>query len=126
VIKDPEEAKMVWSDISTKNAVLIVICYDTRPSHVVGQDAPESVPQNPGFDCAAACDHMLLMAHALGLGGCWLSKTEETAKRFKEQYGLPDNIEMAMHIAVGWPAIGTIKSLRVPLEYMMIQKNTMG
>jgi len=38
VIRDPEEAKMVWSDISTENAVLIVICYDKRPSHVVGQD----------------------------------------------------------------------------------------
>ncbi len=126
VIKDPEEAKMVWSDISTKNAVLIVICYDKRPSHVVGQDRPESVPQNRGFDCAAAGDHMLLMAHALGLGGCWLTKREETARRFKEQYGLPDNIEVAMHIAVGWPAMGTIKSLRVPLEYMMIQRNTIG
>jgi len=93
---------------------------------VVGQDHPESVPQNRGFDCAAAGDHMLLMAHALGLGGCWLTKREETAKRFKEQYGLPDNIEVAMHIAVGWPAIGTIKSLRVPLEYMMIRKNKMA
>ncbi len=126
VIRDPEETKMVWSDISTENAVLIVICYDKRPSHVVGQDRPESVPQNRGFDSAAAGDHMLLMAHALGLGGCWLSKTEETAKKFKEQYGLPDNIEMAMHIAVGWPAIGTIKSARVPLEYMMIGRNRMG
>jgi len=124
VIRDPKEAKMVWSDISTENAVLIVICYDKRPSHVVGQDRPESVPQNGGFDCAAAGDHMLLMAHALGLGGCWLTKREETAKRFKEQYGLPDNIEVAMHIAVGWPAIGTIKSARVPLEYMMIRRNT--
>ena len=126
VIRDLEEAKMVWSDISTENAVLIVICYDKRPSHVVGQDRPESVPQNRGFDCAAAGDHMLLMAHALGLGGCWLTKREETAKRFKEQYGLPDNIEVAMHIAIGWPAMGTIKSARVPLEYMMIQRNTTG
>jgi nitroreductase len=123
VIRDPEEAKMVWSDISTENAVLIVICYDKRPSHVVGQDRPEAVPQNRGFDCAAAGDHMLLMAHALGLGGCWLTKREETAKRFKEQYGLPDNIEIAMHIAVGWPAMGTIKSARVPLKYMMIRRN---
>jgi nitroreductase len=69
---------------------------------------------------------MLLMAHALGLGGCWLTRREETAKKFKQQYGLPDNIEVAMHIAVGWPAMGTIKSARVPLEYMMIRRNMMG
>ena len=127
VIKNPEEAKMVWSDISTKNAVIIVICYDTRIPKVVWQD--KCVPQNAGFDAAAAADHMLLMAHALGLGAVWLSKTvktdktEDTGRRFKERYGLPDYIEVAMHIAVGWPAIGTIKSKRMPLADMMLQRN---
>jgi hypothetical protein len=105
-------------------AVIVVICYDNRPSHVVGQDRPESVPQNRGFDCAAACDHMLLMVHALGLSGVWLSSTARTAKQFKERYGLPDHIEVAMHLAFGWPIIGTIKSARIPLEYMMIRQHT--
>jgi nitroreductase len=123
VLKPPEETKMIWSDISTENAVIIVICYDTRPSHVVGQDRPVSVPQNRGYDCAAACDHMLLMVHALGLSGVWLSSTARTAMQFKERYGLPDHIEVAMHMAFGWSAMGTIKSARVPLEYMMIQRD---
>jgi nitroreductase len=38
---------------------------------------------------------MLLMAHALGLGGCWLFERhgdKDTAKMFKEEYGLPDYI----------------------------------
>jgi len=126
VIKDPEEAKMVWSDISTKNAVIIVICYDTRIPAVVGQD--KTVPQNAGFDAAAAADHMCLMAHALGLGACWLSKTaksdvtKDTGQEFKKKYGLPDYIEVAMHIAVGWAAIGTIKSKRMPLADMMLTR----
>jgi nitroreductase len=126
VIRDPSEAKMVWSDISTKNAVIIVVCYDTRTAKAVGQD--KIVPQNPGFDAAAAADHMLLMAHALGLGAVWLSKTaktevtEDTGQRFRQQYGLPDYIEVALHIAVGWPAIGTIKSKRMPLADMMLQR----
>lgn len=124
VIKDPQEAKMVWSDISTKNAVIIVIGYDTRIPKVVWQD--HCVPQNAGFDAAAAADHMLLMAHALGLGGVWLSKTvkteltEDTGTKFKQQYGLPDYIEVAMHIAVGWPAIGMNKSKRMLLADMML------
>ena len=128
VIKDPEEKKMVWSDISTKNAVIIVVCYDTRIPKVVRQD--QLVPQNAGFDAAAAIDHMLLMAHALGLGAVWLSKTaktdvtEDTGLRFKEQYGLPDYIEVAAHIAVGWPAIGTIKTKRMPLADMMLERNS--
>ncbi len=125
VLKTPEEKKMCWSDISTENAVIIVVGYDQRPSHVVGQDLPESVPQNVGFDCAAAGDHMLLMAHALGLGGCWLSKRGDSGKRFKEQWGLHDeNIEIAMHLAIGWSAIVPIKSARAPLEYYMIRKAT--
>lgn len=124
VIRDPEEAKMVWSDISTANAVIIVICYDKSIPKVVAQD--KFVPQNGGFDAAAAGDHMLLMAHALGLGGVWLSKTvksdvtPDTGQKFKELYGLPDHIEVAFHIAVGWPAIGSIKSQRMPLKEMIL------
>ena len=124
VLRDPEEKKMIWSDISTENAVIIVICYDTRVPGVVGQD--RSVPQNAGFDAAAAADHMLLVAHALGLGAVWLSEVkrpESTAQKFKEQYGLPDYIEVALHIAVGWPAIGTIKSKRTPLADMMLGRD---
>lgn len=120
VIKDPEEAKMVWSDIPTENAVLIVLCFDERSRQVVGQHL--SVPQNAGYDAAAAADHMLLMAHALGLGGIWLTCTKESAQKFKEQYGLPEYIQVALHIAVGWPAIGMIKSDRMPLKEMIIKR----
>jgi nitroreductase len=71
---------------------------------------------------------MLLMAHALGLGAVWLSKTvktnitKDTGQRFKEQYGLPDYIELAAHIAVGWAAIGTIKTKRIPLADMILRR----
>jgi len=66
------------------------------------------------------------VADALGLGAVWLSERkapESTGQRFKEQYGLPDYIEVALHITVGWPAIGTIKSKRVPLTDMMIRRH---
>ena len=122
VIKDPKEAKMVWSDIPTRmdQCVLIVICYDTRVYETVGHD--KLVPHNMLFDAAAAADHMCLMAHALGLGAVWLSCTEKTANTFKKKYGLPEYINQALHIAVGWTAIGSIKSLRMPLSEMMITR----
>jgi nitroreductase len=124
VIRDPDEARMVWSDIPTPmdRCVLIVICYDTRIYKTVGHD--KLVPHNQLYDCAAAADHMCLMAHALGLGAVWLTRTEKTAGAFKEKYKLPDHIEPALHIAVGWPAGGTIKSGRLPLEDMLITKKT--
>jgi len=120
VIRDPREAKMVWSDIPTPmdQCVLIVICYDTRVYPIVGHD--KLVPHNMLYDCAAAADHMCLMAHALGLGAVWLSCTEKTAKTFQKKYGLPDHIVQALHIAVGWAAIASVKSLRMPLSEMII------
>jgi nitroreductase len=124
VLRTPEEREMIWSDIATRNCgCIIVICHDKRVAPVVGQD--QRVPQNAGFDAAAAGDHMLLMAHALGLGGCWLSERhgdKDTAKMFKEKYGLPDYIEPDLHIILGYPAIGIIKSSRIPLKDMMIEK----
>lgn len=118
VLRTEEEKKLIWSDISTENAVIIVICYDKRPSRIVKQDLPERVPHNRGFDCAAAGDHMGLMAHALGLTSVWLSDYPGHGKEFKEAYGLPEEFEVAMHLAVGYAASGSIKSGRVPLEYM--------
>lgn len=122
VIREPEEARMVWSDIPTPTdrCVLIVVCYDTRIYQTVGHD--RLVPHNQLYDCAAAADHMCLMAHALGLGGVWLTRTERTAQAFKEKYGLPGYIEPALHVAVGWPAVGTIKSERIPLKKMLISR----
>jgi nitroreductase len=131
VLTDPEEKKWIWSDISTRNAAaIIVICHDKRVARSVGQDL--LVPQNPGFDAAAAADHMLLMAHALGLGGVWLSelkhtaKTSDTGEEFRERYGLPEHYEVDVHIAVGWTAIGSIKSARPPLSEMVIRKPMHG
>jgi nitroreductase len=126
VIRDPKEAKMVWSDIPTPmdSCLLIVICYDTRVYGTVGHDS--LVPHNQGYDAAAAADHMCLMAHALGLGGCWLSCTEDTARKFAQRFGLPDYIKQALHIAVGWSAIGTIKSGRMPLSEMIITRGKGG
>jgi len=124
IIKDPQEAKMVWSDIPTPmdRCVLIVICYDKRVYESVGHN--RLVPHNQLFDCAAAGDHMCLMAHALGLGAVWLTRTEKTGQAFKEKFGLPDHIEPAMHVALGWPAMGTLKSGRMPLEEMIIRGRT--
>jgi nitroreductase len=127
VLTDPEEKKMIWSDIKTTDVpVIIVICHDTRIAEAVGQAT--AVPQNPGFDAAAAGDHMLLMAHALGLGGVWLSElkktehTEDTGELFKQRYGLPEHWVVDLHIAVGWTAIGSIKSARPALEDLVVRR----
>lgn len=122
VLKTEAEKKLIRSDVSTENGIIIVICYDKRPSRVTQQDLPDRVPQNRGFDCAAAGDHIGLMAQALGLTSVWLSDSPEGGRRFKQAWGLPDELEVALHIGVGWPAAGSIKSARVPLDYMIVRK----
>jgi nitroreductase len=123
VIKDAKDAKMVWSEVPTPmdSCVLIVICYDTRVYPTMGHNALN--PHNQGYDAAAAADHMCLMAHALGLGACWLSCTKKTASKFAHRYGLVDYIKQVMHIAFGWTAIGTIKSGRMSLSAMMVTRD---
>jgi len=118
---------MIWSDISTKNAAaIIVVCHDKRAAQAIGHD--RLVPQNPGFDAAAAGTQMLLMAHALGLGAVWLSelkettKTSDTGKEFKKRFGLPNHIEVHFHLAIGWTAIGSIKSARPDLAALVIRR----
>jgi len=122
VIREPKEMKMVASDIPTPadRCVLIVVCYDTRVYETVGHH--KLVPHNMLLDCAAAADHICLMAHALGLGAVWLTCTDKTAEAFREKYGLPEYIKQALHIAVGWPAIGSIKSGRMPLSEMIVRR----
>jgi nitroreductase len=127
VLTRPEEKALIWSDISTKNAAaIIVICHDTRVAPAICHD--RLVPQNAGFDAAAAGTQMLLMAHALGLGAVWLSELKETSKtadtgeEFKQKYGLPEYVQVHFHIAVGWTAIGSIKSARPALADLVIRR----
>ena len=124
VVRNPKEMKMIWSDIPTPadSCAVIAIAYDKRVYQTVGHD--QLVGHNQLLDCAAAGDHMCLMAHALGLGACWLTSTDETEQRFKTRYGLPDYIQPVMHLAVGWAAMNIIKSGRTPLEEMIVGRDT--
>ncbi|HON06620.1 MAG TPA: nitroreductase family protein, partial [Verrucomicrobiota bacterium] len=56
-------------------------------------------------DCAAAIENLLLAAHILGLGACWLGvhPRENRIKAIKEILGLPENIIPVSVVAVGKP-----------------------
>jgi len=56
-------------------------------------------------DCAAAIENLLLCAHALGLGACWLGvhPREERVRKLKEILGLPASVIPVAGIVVGRP-----------------------
>ena len=114
VLKDPEEQKLVRSDIPIENCVMIVVLQELSMYKTLRFD--EYVPQNLYFDAAAAADHICLMAHALGLGGCWLTHGEETQKRLREHFNLSPTMTSRNHIIIGWPGEETIKSERMSLD----------
>jgi len=120
VLRTPEEWKLVQSDIPIENGVIIVICQDMSVYKALRFD--EYVPQNIYYDAAAAADHMSLMAHALGLGACWLTHGEETQKRIREYFELPETFVSRCHLIVGWPKEAPIKSERMSLNDVIIRR----
>lgn len=119
ILRDPEEFKLVESDIPIENGVMILVCQDMKVYRVVRFD--ERVPQNIYYDAAAAADHILLMAHAYGLGGVWLTHGEATQKKIREHFKLSDTTVSRLHIVIGWPAESPIKSERIGLDEAIIR-----
>jgi nitroreductase len=121
ILQKPEEWKLLKSDIPITAGVMIVVCQDMLVFKALKNIAERS-PQNIYFDAASAADHICLMAHALGLGACWLTHGEETQKRIREYFGLPETFVSRCHIIVGWPDEAPIKSQRMALEDAIVKK----
>lgn len=120
VLRGPDEWKLVRSDIPIESGVMILVCQDMRVYKTLRFD--QYVPQNIYYDAATAADHMCLMAHALGLGACWLTHGEETQKRIREHFGLPEALVSRCHLIIGWPDEAPIKSQRMSLDDAVIEK----
>ena len=121
VLRDPEEQRLVRSDIPIENCVMIVVLQELSMYRTLRFD--QAVPQNLYFDAAAAADHICLMAYALGLGSCWLTHGEETQKKLREHFNLSPTMTSRNHIIVGWPAEETVKSERMSLDEAILNKH---
>lgn len=121
ILKEPEEMELVRSDIPIENGVMILVGQDMRVYKSL--NFHEHVPQNIFYDAACAADHICLMAHALGLGACWLTHGIDTQKRIREHFDLHEDFITRCHIIFGWPDEAPIKSQRMALEEAIIKKN---
>lgn len=56
-------------------------------------------------DCAAAIENLLLAAHGVGLGACWLGvhPREERIQHLRTMLGLPASVVPVAVLALGWP-----------------------
>lgn len=58
------------------------------------------------MDCAAATENLLLAAHALGLGACWViasTKDARDLRRVKALLGVPNQVHVPYIISIGYP-----------------------
>jgi nitroreductase len=57
-------------------------------------------------DCSAAIENMLLGAHALGLGACWLGvhPREDRVAHVRSLLAVPDEVIPVAIVSLGWPA----------------------
>jgi nitroreductase len=80
-------------------ALGIAVCGDLRRAH----DRQLSYLLQ---DCSAAIENLLLAAHTLGLGGCWLGihPREDRVAHVRKLLAVPDDVLPISVIALGWPA----------------------
>lgn len=103
---------IVFSERPTKEAIMavhphaamlsqakkgILVCFDEQLQHGPGYGA---------IDCSAATQNMLLMAHLLGLGACWIGvcPRQERMKAIGEIFHLPDHMVAFSIVSLGYPA----------------------
>lgn len=98
VMESPEAIAQI--DLCTRNRfgapLVFVICFDKSQAWA-SQEGATSGP----VDCGIVGTHMMLQAHALGLGSCWVMRFD--ANLVKKALNLPDTIVPVSLMPIGYP-----------------------
>jgi len=91
-------AVLPYGQMLANAALGIAVCGDVEAAH----DRQLSYLLQ---DCSAAIENLLLAAHILGFGACWLGvhPREERIKRIKEILSLPGSVIPVACISIGHP-----------------------
>jgi nitroreductase len=91
-------AVLPYGQMLTSAALGITVCGDVEMAH----DRQISYLLQ---DCSAAVENLLLAAHILGLGACWLGvhPREDRIKAIKQMLSLPDSVIPVACISIGHP-----------------------
>ncbi len=75
----------------------MLICYNKNESWVRRYDEALSAP----VDASIVTTHMMLMAHSLGVGSCWVMSFDPNAMR--EEFNIPENYIPHALLVMGYP-----------------------
>jgi nitroreductase len=75
-------------------------------------------------DCSAAIENLLLCAHVLGLGACWLGvhPREQRMNSLKQILSLPASVVPVACISIGYPAEAKEPRTRFNREYVHLER----
>lgn len=100
------------------------------PVHIIACAEPEKGKRFYGIrgerlysvqNCAAAVENMLLTAHSLGLGACWIGAFDE--EHVKRILGIPDNVRPQAVVPIGYPAEKVPAPMQFQLENIVFVEN---
>lgn len=62
---------------------------------------------HPEIDCSLAAQNIMLLAHSLGLGSCWIGFAEPLLKlpEVKKELNIPDEYSAVAPLILGYPAV---------------------
>ncbi|MEX0986915.1 MAG: nitroreductase family protein [Bacteroidales bacterium] len=77
-------------------------------SHAILVCGDEEMQHDQGYyiaDCAASTQNLLLAAHAMGIGSCWIGvyPRVKRVEMFRELFGLPEHIQPFALVSLGYP-----------------------
>jgi len=79
---------------------------------------------NPDLDCGIAGQNMVIAAHSMGLGTCWVGFSQLAfrfpVRKWKKFFGIGYPYEFASSLAIGWPKgnpDGTVERTRHPVDW---------
>ena len=76
----------------------MVVCYNEDESWKRPYDGALSAP----IDVSIVTTHMMLAAHNIGVGSCWIMHFNPSAVR--DEFNIPDNIKPLALLMLGYPA----------------------
>ena len=75
----------------------MIVCYNEDESWKRPYDGALSAP----VDAALVATHMMLAAHNIGIGSCWVMHFNPSI--IKEEFNIPDNIKPVAILVMGYP-----------------------
>jgi nitroreductase len=90
------------------------------PGCVMVVSSPRSSPKVPAWEqqlsAGAVCFNLLISAHALGYGGCWLTEWPTFDERARAALGRTSDVRVAGFVYLGTPALGVAERVRADVS----------